>query len=460
MPDTNRFLRANRRRLLTLAGLSAGSLAISPMLRARRASAAVATPYYLNCYFPNSDEHRLHYSLSTDGYHFTAYSGNPVMTDTIGTGDRLLRDPHIIRDVADAGRFHLVSTYSWTDRPFVAWDTTSLSTWANGRLVYPSDATMKQTWAPQYEYDAATGRYFVYWTGCINNDWSTADIRYMTTTDFQTWSAPATLFNKPVPVMDASIFTANGRFHMVYRGENGHVYQVTSSGTILGPYDRDDHLVVSQNYEGPFVYQLYGQNTWLMIMDIYGPGGPYAMARSTDAVTWTSVPTSEFSFPSGASDRVRHGSVIPITADEYAQLTGAPSVSPTRFRSYNYPDRYLRHYSFRARLDANPTILADSQFRVVNGLAGTGTVSLESVNFPGYYLRHRNFELWLDPHNGSTLFSSDASFYRRAGLANAAAVSLESYNYAGRYVRHFNNLFFVQPVSTTTDRADATFHQE
>lgn len=139
----------------------------------------------------------------------------------------------------------------------------------------------------------------------------------------------------------------------------------------------------------------------------------------------------------------------------------ADGITPVRLRSYNVADRYIRHANYRARIDANVSILADSQFRMVAGLSGTsGTISFESTNLPGYFLRHRNFELWLDRNDGSATFRSDATFYRRAGLANAAGLSFESYNYAGRYVRHSNYNLFVQAVSTATDRADATYYTE
>jgi GH43 family beta-xylosidase len=135
----------------------------------------------------------------------------------------------------------------------------------------------------------------------------------------------------------------------------------------------------------------------------------------------------------------------------------ADGATPYRFKSYNFPDRFIRHWDYRARIDANVTNLADSQFRIVTGLAGAGTVSLESANIPGYYLRHRNQEVWLERNDGSTLFRDDASFYRRAGLANAADASFESYNFPGRYLRHYGYLLFVRSVSSATDRADATY---
>ncbi|MET7392614.1 family 43 glycosylhydrolase [Dactylosporangium sp. NPDC005572] len=134
--------------------------------------------------------------------------------------------------------------------------------------------------------------------------------------------------------------------------------------------------------------------------------------------------------------------------------------TPVRLRSNNFPDRFVRHWEYRARIDANVAPLADSQFRIVTGLTGSGTVALESTNFPGYYLRQRNNEAWVDRNDGTAQFRSDASFYQRAGLADSTGASFETSATAGRYLRHYNYLLVTQPVSTATDRADATFHLE
>ncbi|WP_405010069.1 family 43 glycosylhydrolase [Kitasatospora sp. NBC_01539] len=139
----------------------------------------------------------------------------------------------------------------------------------------------------------------------------------------------------------------------------------------------------------------------------------------------------------------------------------ADGVTPVRLSSYNFPALYVRHFDYRAKLEANVTNLADSQFRTVTGLSGTGTVSLESANFPGYYLRTRaNGEVWVDKNDGTAAFRSSASYYQRAGLADAAGVSYESYATAGQYVRHYNYLMYTQAVPTTLDKADATFYRQ
>ncbi|NGY64682.1 family 43 glycosylhydrolase [Lentzea sp. NEAU-D13] len=131
--------------------------------------------------------------------------------------------------------------------------------------------------------------------------------------------------------------------------------------------------------------------------------------------------------------------------------------TPVRLKSYNLTDRFVRHWEFRAKLEAGVSPLADSQFKVVTGLTGSGTVSLESTNFPGYYLRHKNNELWVERTDNSTLFRNDASFSQRPGLAASSAVSFESVNFPGRYIRHSNGLLYLQAVSDAQGRADATF---
>ncbi|MEV4631017.1 AbfB domain-containing protein [Micromonospora sp. NPDC049523] len=134
--------------------------------------------------------------------------------------------------------------------------------------------------------------------------------------------------------------------------------------------------------------------------------------------------------------------------------------SPVRLRSHDLTSSYIRHYAYRGRVEANVTNLADSQYRFVTGLAGSGSVSLESTNFPGYFLRHRNYEIWVERDDGSAQFRADASFQRRPGLANSAGVSLESQNAPGRYIRHRSGLLYLEAVGGAANQATATFHLE
>ncbi|HEU4386222.1 MAG TPA: non-reducing end alpha-L-arabinofuranosidase family hydrolase [Blastocatellia bacterium] len=131
-----------------------------------------------------------------------------------------------------------------------------------------------------------------------------------------------------------------------------------------------------------------------------------------------------------------------------------------RLQSFNFNTRFIRHQSFRARIDANVSPIEDSQFRVVAGLASSSAVSFESVNFPGRFLRHRSNEIWLDANDGSAGFAADATWFRRAGLANSSWSSYEAFNAAGQFMRHSNFLMILGAVSGSLQQSDATFREQ
>jgi hypothetical protein len=139
----------------------------------------------------------------------------------------------------------------------------------------------------------------------------------------------------------------------------------------------------------------------------------------------------------------------------------ADGMTPLRYQSQNYPERYLTHYYYRGYIEETKEgLLQDSQFNKVGGLADQDAISLESINFPGYYLRNKNGEIWLEKNDDSTEFKADATFYLREGLADRNAVSLESFSMPGQYIRHYNYELFVESVSTDPGISDATFMEE
>jgi fructan beta-fructosidase len=118
----------------------------------------------------------------------------------------------------------------------------------------------------------------------------------------------------------------------------------------------------------------------------------------------------------------------------------------TRYEAGNLPGAFVRHANSRGRVDANPVPYADSQWRLVRGLADPAGVSFASVNFPGEYLRHRDGEIWKDPDDGTALFRADATWFRRPGLADVTLMSFESANYPGEFIAHHGNLLYRDPT--------------
>jgi hypothetical protein len=144
-------------------------------------------------------------------------------------------------------------------------------------------------------------------------------------------------------------------------------------------------------------------------------------------------------------------------------LTSRPSAAQeeTSFRSWNFPDRYIRHRNLLAYIDPiaaeDKLGRKDSTFRIVPGLAGKCR-SFESVNYPGYFLRHQDFRLKLAKQTDDQLFKDDATFCVVWGLASEDGRSFESVNFPKHYIRHSNfELWLAKFENTTLFRKDATF---
>ncbi|WP_236642189.1 MULTISPECIES: AbfB domain-containing protein [unclassified Paenibacillus] len=133
----------------------------------------------------------------------------------------------------------------------------------------------------------------------------------------------------------------------------------------------------------------------------------------------------------------------------------------SRFSSFNYPDRYIRHSNFTARIDANVSPVLDSQFRVVPGLANSTGISLESINFPGYFLkRNASNKIVLEAYADSNAYKGDATFLSSQGWADSTKVSLQSYSQPGYYIRHYDYVLQLDAInasSSATVKGDATF---
>jgi len=134
------------------------------------------------------------------------------------------------------------------------------------------------------------------------------------------------------------------------------------------------------------------------------------------------------------------------------------TTATTRLQSHNFPTRYIRHFSYRARIDENVSPVEDSQFRVRIGLTNAPGVSFESVNTPGYYLRVRdNGEVWVDKNDNTATFRDSATFERVPGLADSSKSSFRMWTDSTRYLRHYSYQMVAQSGSGSAFNGDATF---
>lgn len=272
---------------------------------------------------------QLYYAIASTGFRFeySVKQGQPILASTVG--DKLIRDPMILRDPNGHG-FHLVATVSWKGRSFVMFDSTDLIHWTNERLVTvaPDDADM--VWAPELRWDPASKQYFVYWTTSQNGKWSTAGIWYSTSTDLKSFSPPKMLMKEGRDgCLDADIICSNGKWYMVYRYTG--LWMRTSSSA-FGPY-LNPVKISDLNVEGPFLFPINGSTQWGLIFDYFGGNqGKWGLQTSPDFIHWTPVTGEKWPyyndqvfFPPG----IRHGCVISITkseADSVLKAFGASEV--------------------------------------------------------------------------------------------------------------------------------------
>jgi hypothetical protein len=185
---------------------------------------------------------------------------------------------------------------------------------------------------------------------------------------------------------------------------------------------------------------------------------PFAGENDLDTEVKSGPRAAEFSAlaEAGAGHTNARFRCVLAYSDQSRYLAGPVS----RFRSANYPDRYIRHRNFIGELTPKDQLEADFQFALVS--RGPGLVALRSVNFPDRYLRHQNFVLTLQPPAGPDdgLWAQDTTFYLDDGLDDPAGVSLRSVNYPDRYLRHNAFKLYLESGNTPLFRADATFHRE
>lgn len=476
-------MRSTLRRVL--ASALAFVIALTGLTLAGAQSASAADPYsaYLLVHFTgeSSQGEQIYLSASTDGKYWNDLNnGQPALLSTVGT--KGVRDPSIVRS-PDGSKFWIVATdlriasgSGWGNaidngsRSIVVWESTDLVNWSAPWLLNVAGAIPdgRNAWAPEAIWNPATNSYFLYWaTNSSRNGVVTHRIWGANTNDFRSISTPQLYIDRgSQSIIDTQIVerdNSTGGFKY-YRASGDGQITIEGSNSILGSWtyvgDLRGQGLTGSDVEGPILFRYNGTTqTFGMFVDQYATGRGYLPLVTTDitsAANWKIRPQGTYSM--GATTK-RHGSVLQITSTELERLSAKWPSAAKRIQSYNFEDRFVRHTNFTARIDQGVAPYADSQWVLRSGLAdgSSGTVSFESVNYPGYFLRHYGFEVRLEKNDGSAAFAGDATFRRVAGLKDSTATSFQSFNFPDRYLRHSAFALRIDPISTDTDRQDATF---
>ncbi|WP_238011766.1 glycoside hydrolase family 43 protein [Dactylosporangium sp. AC04546] len=451
----------SRRTFVQLTGLSAAATTIG--VAATAGSAAAANSAYVFAYFTESPSmtganYGLHLAVSTDGLNWSPLNqNNPVVTPTAGTLG--LRDPFVLRK--QDGTFVVLATdlngtdFGQNNQYLHVWDSTDLTSFTGYRRIRMHTLNT-HTWAPTAFWDASRGQYGIVYSA--NNGADVFMVNY--TSDFRTVSANQVYFSPGFNVLDGDIVVDGSTFYLYYKNlGNGLTYGARSSTGAANSYTTyTSGLRQGSAMEAPMLVRNNVGTGWWLWGDSFSPVNNDYYAWSSTNVggnAWSVLNQRDYTPPLNA----KHGSIVGVTSAEYNAVVsrwGLPAW--VRLKSSNFPDRFVRHANNVGRIDAYPfDPYQDQLWRMVAGLADGAGVSFQSVNYPTRYLRHYNYEIRLDANDNTAAFRADATFYRVAGLADSTWSSFRSYNFPDRHLRHSNYVLRIDPISTATDRQDATF---
>lgn len=288
---------------------------------------------YLFTYFKGNkvEDEAICYAVSTDGYNYKTLNNNTPVIDSkkiSSTGG--VRDPHLLR-AEDGKTFYMVvtdmtSSKGWdSNRAMVLLKSTDLVNWSssviNIQKKYAGQDDLKRVWAPQTIYDAAAGRYMIYWSMKHGDGPDIIYYAYANPEFTDLEGEPKVLFHPKngKSCIDGDIINKNGLYYMFYKTEghgNGLRLAITdslASGTWIEQpgYKQQTRDAV----EGSSTFKLINSDTYILMYDVYMKG-KYQFTESKDLDVFRVIDqeiTMDF--------HPRHGSIIPITARELKRLT-------------------------------------------------------------------------------------------------------------------------------------------
>ncbi len=307
-----------------------------------------ASGAYLFCYFVGNEvnEQTLHFAVSTDGYNFKALNNNEaVIKQTKGTG--CVRDPYILKGKDETGKecYFIIATdmnalEGWTSNHcLITWKSYDLVNWFDETVIdmrqFPGFETTTRAWAPQAIWDNEKQMYMVYWANSTQEN-DCAGHYYAYTKDFKTFETmpqvlygrwnetdPETGEKRNIQCIDGDIIynEKDGYYYLYFKEDITQKIAYVKSKNLTGPYNTD-YTICSLNYwgvEGSSMYRITGTDAWMMIMDEYGQDSYFAQ-MTRDFKSFRRVQRSTYSMD---HLKPRHGSVVPITEEEYFRMVEA-----------------------------------------------------------------------------------------------------------------------------------------
>lgn len=436
-----------RRRTVLKAALTTTAVAagapLTGLLTATPSHAALPprglTSRYTMTAFTYTGGAAMHVYEAPDG---TAFQ--PIASPAYAPPAGLLRDPSIMRHTD--GRYYTTYTTAWTGNQIGLASSADRITWTHlGNITLPT-AGIGSSWAPEWFLDT-DGRVHIvlslHYTASTDAGTFQPHVITATNSALTAWTEPVALAGIPTDYIDTFIVRIDGTYHAVLKSTRNMSTDFATAPALAGPWTVwSTGNFIDLDGEGPCLVPL-DNGGWRLYFEQYRARRFWCTDSYDTFRTWSTP--MELSGISGTvkhltvlKERVPGGTTLPaaphhlravnaphplwapggssvlnLAAGGGIALTAVPGLADRNGYSLRAADgRYVRHYAYRLRLDANndtAVFARDATFTVRPGSA-SGSVALESFSHPGRYVRHRDHQLWLDPYQTGDLYAADRSF--------------------------------------------------
>jgi hypothetical protein len=300
---------------------------------------------YLFAHMTHDDYGRLYYSASEDGLHWrTLHNGQRVFEEYRG-------HPDICR--GHDGRFYLVGNRNdesleinfWTSSDLIKWQKYSSFT-PDLKNVPGYAAALPRVGAPKIFYDEPSEQYVITWhtphdlgeTNLPEPYWASQRTLYVTSPDLKTFSnPPRRLFDWDMATIDVILRREGDHYYAIIKDERyptldwttGKTIRICRAENLLGPYSKPGPPLSPNFREAPMLIPSPNGQAWYLYYEQY-PGVSYGLSVS-DSLNgkWYQISGNthyqdwdKYEMPA----HVRHGSMLPITRQEYDGLVEALGV--------------------------------------------------------------------------------------------------------------------------------------
>lgn len=283
------------------------------------------------------DHEQVYFSVSKNGTDWVTLNDNmPILRSELG--EKGVRDPHIIRGID--GKFFIIATdlsiYERRNDPdcwnscktagskdIIIWESTDLINWSEPRAVKIAKDNAGCAWAPEAIYDPEKDMYMIFWAS------DTADDNFETLRMYRSYTKDFVSFTEPeiyidggtISNIDTTMIAHNGVYYRFTKNETYKAVDMMKSTSLDGEWTPVKTYTLGKmvGYEGPTIYKINGEEKWCLLLDNYAARAGYKPFITDNLEKGTFTAATDFNF----SAKYRHGTVMPITEEEYDRLIKA-----------------------------------------------------------------------------------------------------------------------------------------